>query len=211
MLSVGIAVGLVGAGTAAAAATGVFDNRATKVFQGFASIPVPASWGYLPGFNPKKEVLEVTNPGPEGTKVSLWNYQETADLSCTAIVESSVGQPTFPGKKGTGTAGGCSGSIPTGPTTPATALPPPSPQDRIYGADAGIWRSPKGDLYYLVGGPTPPSAAHLQLTFSNGSSTSIRVHNGFFVTVIAKNLWDGGYSGAFFAGDGQQLPGKELR
>lgn len=210
LLSIGIAVGLAGAGTAAAAASGVFDSRATKVFQGFASVPEPAAWGYLPGFNPKKEVEEITNPGPEGTTVSLWNYQETPDLSCQAIIESSAGQQLFPGKKGTGTSGGCSGSIPNGATPTSPLPPPPPPQDRVYGADAGLWRSPKGNLYYLVGGQTPPDATRLQITFSDGNIATIRVHNGWFVTAIPKDRWDGGYTGLFFGANSQQILGREL-
>jgi hypothetical protein len=207
LLSIGIAIGLAGVGTGIAAATGVFDNQgATKVFREFASIPAPASWGYLPAFNAKKERLQVTSPGPDGTTVSLWTYQETPTMSCTAIVESNPGEPLFPGKPETGTAGGCSGSP---PNAKAPAVLPPPPQNRSYGADAGLWRSPKGILYYLVGGPTPAGSAHLELHLANGTTDSIPTRNGWFVAVIGSDLWDRGYIGIFLNGEGQQMPGTE--
>jgi hypothetical protein len=211
LLSIGIVLSLAGAGTAAAAASGAFDGRATRVFQGFASIPAPASWGYLPGFDSKKEMLEITNAGPEGTTVSLWSYQETQDLICEAIVESNPGQATFPGKPGTGVAGGCSGSIPSSSTTLPSPTPPPPTNNQTYGADAGIWRSPKGALYYLVGGPTPPGATRLRLTFPDGSSETVRAKNGWFATVISQVRFAGGYTGVFFGSDGKQIPGNEAR
>ena len=206
LISIGVVAGLAGAGTAAAAATGVFDKRATKVFRQFASLPAPATWGQLPGFDPKKEVYELTNPGPDGTTVSLWTYAETADFGCVAIVESRLGEPTFPGKPATGVSGGCSGSLPEG-SAPSTTTP--STATTTYGAYGGVWRSPTGDLDYLLGGSTPPDAARLELTYSDGTSQAVRAHNGWFVTVLPYDLMAGGYTGAFYDSSGRQLPGTE--
>jgi hypothetical protein len=206
LISIGIVAGLAGAGTAAAAATGAFSKQATKVFRQFASIPEPASWGRLPGFDPRKEVLELTNPGPEGTTVSMWTYPVTADFECVAIVESKVGKATFPGKPGTGVSGGCGGGQPGG-KPPLTTAPPLT--DPTLGAYAGIWRSPAGNLYYLTGGTTPLGASRLELTYSNGTSQSIRTRNGWFVTVVPYSLWVGGFTGVFYDSSGKKLPGTE--
>jgi hypothetical protein len=205
LLSIGIAVGLVGAGTAAAAASGAFTTRATKVFRRIAAIPEPASWGRLPGFDPKKVHFELTNPAPEGTTVSLWSYQVTPDFSCTVILESSPGEPTFPGKPSTA-GGGCGGVVP-GQQTAATTLPPlPNP---TYGSYGSIWRSRKGNLYMLEGGTAPMAARRLVLTYADGATASFGVHDGYWVGVIPYDQAVASFTGVFFDATGGQLPGSE--
>lgn len=202
LLSIGIVAGLAGAGTAAAAATGAFNSRANQVFKQFASIPEPAAWGRLPAFNPRNEILEVTNPGPEGTTVSAWTYSVTHGFECVAVVDSEAGEPTFPGK-GPGVGGGCSG-IPSHSAPTVTAA---SPQAMTYGADAGLWRSPHGNLYYLTAGKTPEGATRVVLTFANGSTRSVHVGHAWFATGIPYDLFVGGYKGVFYGASGQLLQG----
>lgn len=205
LLSIGIALGLVGAGTAAAAASGAFNSRATRVFRHIAAIPEPASWGRLPGFDPKKVTFELTNPAPEGTTVSLWSYQVTPDFSCMVILESSPGEATFPGKPSTA-GGGCGGGLPGQPTSATTLPPPPNP---TYGPDGSIWRSRRGNLYMLEGGAAPIAASRLVLTYADGSTASFGAHDGYWVGVIPYGHAVARFTGVFFDASGGQLPGTE--
>ena len=206
LLSIGIAVGLVGAGTAAAAVSGAFNSRATKVFRRIAVMPEPASWGRLPGFDPKKVKFELTNPAPEGTTVSLWSYQVTTTFSCTVILESSPGEATFPGKPST-SGGGCGGVVP-GQQTPGTMLPPPP--NPTYGHYGGIWRSRKGNLYMLEGGTAPTAASRLVLTYSAGNTASFGAHHGYWAGLIPYDQAVASFTGVFFDTTGRQLPGTEV-
>jgi hypothetical protein len=202
-LSIVLVAGL--AGTGAAAASGVFNSKANEVLHQLYSVPVPASWGRLPAFNPKKEKLAVTDPGPEGTTISVWTYAAPYGWQCLAVVDSKQGEPTFPGKR-TGEGGGCSGSIPgKGPPSPTPTLPPG--QEQVYGTTSGLWRSPTGKLYYLVGGSAPATATKVVLTFADGSTRSIRVQDKWFGTGISQNLWSRGWSGKFYGPSGEMLPG----
>ena len=206
LLSIGIAVGLVGAGTAAAAASGAFDSRATKEFRQIAAVPEPASWGRLPGFDQKKVTFEITNPAPEGTTVSLWSYQVTPEFSCTVILESSPGEATFPGKPSRG-GGGCGGVVPGQQTSGTTLPPPPNP---TYGPYGSIWRSRKGNLYMLEGGATPTAASRLVLTYANGTTASFGAHHGYWAGVIPYDQAVASFTGVFFDASGRQLPGTEV-
>jgi hypothetical protein len=206
LLSIGITLGLVGAGTAAAAASGAFNSRATKVFRHIAAIPEPASWGRLPGFDPKKVRFELTNPAPEGTTVTLWSYQVTPDFSCTVILESSPGEATSPGKPST-SGGGCGGVLP-GQQTSATSLQPPA--NPTYGPYGSIWRSRKGNFYMLEGGMAPAAASRLVLTYADGSTASFGAHHGYWVGVIPDDQAVASFTGVFFDATGRQLPGTEV-
>ncbi len=206
LLSIGIAVGLVGAGTAAAAASGAFNNRATKVFRNIAAIPEPASWGRLPGFDQKKVTFEITNPAPEGTTVSLWSYQVTPDFSCTVILESSPGEATFPGKPST-SGGGCGGVVPGQQTSGTTLPPPPNP---TYGAYGSTWRSRRGILYMLEGGAAPTAASRLVLTYADGTTASFGVRHGYWAGVIPYGQAVASFTGVFFDATGRPIPGREV-
>ena len=206
LLSIGIAVGLIGAGTAAVAASGAFNSPATRVFRHIAAIPEPAAWGRLPGFDPKKVTFELTNPAPEGTTVSLWSYRVTPGFACTVILESSPGEATFPGKPST-SGGGCGGALPGQQTSATTLPPPPNP---TYGPDGSIWRSRTGTLYMLEGGSAPTAARRLVLTYADGTSASFGAHHGYWVGVIPYDHAVGGFTGVFYDAGGGRLPGTEV-
>jgi hypothetical protein len=206
ILPISLVTGLAGVGAAAAAATGVFSSRADHVFRGLYSEPAPAAFGRLPSFNPAKEKLEVTDPGPEGTKISVWTYQEST-IQCVAIVESERGKPLSSGK-GAGTPGGCSGGVPNpGRRTSTTTVPAP---DRTYGGDGGTWRSDAGTLYFLVGSSAPADASRVVLTFSGGTVMSAAVQNGWFAVGFPYRLVSESYSGVFYGPSGHLIPGRAI-
>ena len=208
LLSLGLVLGATGAGAAAAA--GVFSSQADHQFRQAYSIPLPPAFGRIPAFNPHKEALEVTDPGPNGTTISVWTYPESPTIQCVAIVESERGEDTFPGK-GPGNAGGCSGGLPS-PGGAATTPPPSTvpPQDRTYGGDGGIWRSNTGVLYWLVGSTAPSGATRVVLSFSNGSTQSVAIRHGWFAVGYPDSGIPASYTGVFYGSSGQVIPGKAM-
>lgn len=194
-LSIAIVVGAAGAG-AGAAASGSFNSAANQSFRADRAIPLPASFGALPAFDPSKERLAVVGAGPEGTTISVWTYPESATILCVAAVESRRGLPTGPHQPGQVlAAGGCSGS-------PAAATAPSSP-----GASyRGLWRGASGRTYVLVAGSAPPGAAKVLVRLSDGAQLTAHVDHGWF----AFGVPDGnpvGYAGTFYARNGSIVPG----
>jgi hypothetical protein len=202
--SLALLVGVGGAG-AAAAASGAFSSPASHTFKQDLSIPVPAAFGQLPAFNPAKERLEVVDPGPEGTTISVYTYPESSSILCIAAVESKAGKATFPGKPAEKVpVGGCSGGL--GNSPPPGTVPPP--MDRTYGANGGIWRAPSGELYFVRAGNSPSGATSVELKLSDGTVRSASIRNGWFAIALPYNLAFG-FTGTFYGSHGAVVPGIE--
>jgi hypothetical protein len=213
VLATGLIGGLALAGTGLAAAAGTFNSRADHAFRQDGAnaplplppdLPAPFTRGTSPSasttqpFDSSKETLEATSPGPDGTSVSAWTYQSSPTSECVAIVESAVGNATAPGKTGTGTAGGCSGSSPQ----PRTGGP-----GVIFGEFAGVWRSSSGTLYQLVAGNAPAGSNEVVLALADGTNVNASVTNGWYALAIPYSEWQPGYSGVFYGPSGAQVPG----
>jgi hypothetical protein len=167
-------------------------------------MPLPAAFGQIPAFNPKKEKLEVVDPGPEGTTISVWTYPETSSILCIAGVESKPGKRTSPGKPAAKVSvGGCSGS--GSGSQPSGTVPPP--QDRKYGADGGIWRGYSGQLFFVRAGNAPAGAKSLVVTLSNGKKITAAVRNGWYAFATTYKLAFG-LSGTFYLSNGTAIPGE---
>jgi hypothetical protein len=201
--SIAVAVGVAGAG-AGAAATGRFSAPANDTFRQYYKMPLPAAFGQIPAFNSAKEKLEVVDPGPENTTISVWIYPESASLLCVAGVESEPGKATFPGKPARQVpVGGCSGS-PLGDEGPATPGPT---QNRTYGTFGGIWRGPSGRLYWIVASSAPIGASRVEMKLSDGLVRSAPVMNGWYAIALPDSQAVG-YSGTFYGPSGQVVPGQ---
>jgi len=203
-LSLAFVIGAGGAGLAAAA-SGVFSSQADKAFRTQYAIPLPAAFGQIPAFNPAKERLEVTDPGPEHTTLSVWTYAESADIFCVAVVESNPGKPTFPGKPPERVpAGGCTGHLPG--TSEGQGQATPSGTTPHYGRFGGIWRGSSGTAYWIVAGSAPNGAIRVVLHLPSGSQQSAEVHNGWYAFGVpyGQNF---GITGTFYSSSGSALAG----
>jgi len=200
-LSIALVAGVAGAG-AGAAASGVFSSQANKSFRQDYSRPLPAAFGQIPAFDPSKEKLEVVDPGPEGTTISVWTYPESSSILCVAGVESKAGKATFPGKPGRAVAaGGCSGG-PSGPSKSASS----APSDQSYGTDGGIWRAYSGQLFFVLAGRAPSGASSVRLKLSNGAIRTALVKNQWYAIALPYNTAFG-FTGTFYGPDGAAVPG----
>jgi hypothetical protein len=217
VLATGLIGGLALAGTGLAAAAGTFNSRADHAFRQDSAnaplsppsdLPAPFKRGTSPStsttqpFDPNKETLEATSPGPDGTSVGVWTYQSSPTSECVAIVESAIGDATAPGKSGTGTAGGCSGSL-----TPSGTQPQTGTSSASYHEDSGVWRSSSGTLYQLAAGNAPVESTEVVMTLADGTTVSASVTNGWYVLAIPYSEWAPGYSGVFYGHSGAQIPG----
>lgn len=199
--SIMLVAGVAGAG-AGAAASGVFSPQANKSFSQDYAQPLPAAFGQIPAFDPSKEKLEVVEPGPKGTTISVWTYPESSSILCVAGVESKPGKATFPGKPGRAVpVGGCSGS-PSGQSKGSSS----AVSDQIYGADGGIWRAYSGDLFRILAGNAPRGARSIGLTLSNGSIRTVVVKNGWYAIALPYKIAFG-FTGTFYGPDGAALRG----
>lgn len=101
-----------GPGQQAAKALGAEQAAAAAAGKPLPSAP-PASSTTLPPLpDLDQKVFRVTDPGPEGTTISVWSERTGAETGCLAAVESATGQSADPGSKPpTPTGGGCSGGV----------------------------------------------------------------------------------------------------
>jgi len=187
----------------AAAASGVFSSQADRAFRTQYAIPLPAAFGQIPAFNPAKERLEVTDPGPERTTLSVWTYAESADIFCAAVVESNPGKPTFPGKPPEPVpAGGCTGHLPGASEGQAQAPPTGTPPH--YERFGGFWRGPSGTAYWIVTGSAPNGATRVEFHPAGEAIQSANVRNGWYAFGVpyGQNF---GTTGTFYSSSGSPL------
>jgi hypothetical protein len=201
-LSIALLAG-VGGASAGAAASGVFSSPANHTFKQDYSSPLPAAFGQVPAFNPRKEKLEVVDPGPENTTISVWTYAESSSILCVAGVESKPGERSNPGKPAAKVpVGGCSGGG-TG-SVPSDTVPPP--KDPTYGADGGVWRGYTGQMFFIRAGMAPSGASSVVVTLSNGKKITADVRNGWYAFATTYNL-SFGLTGTFYRPNGAAIPG----
>jgi hypothetical protein len=203
LLSVGLMVGGAGAGVAAAA--GVFSSPAAHQLQQISSLPLPVSFGRIPTFDPHKVKLEVTDPGPGGTTISVWTYPESKTIHCLDIVESQRGEDLVPGH---GPAIGASCTQQNVSPSGATSTSLPAPQSTYdYGGGGFQWRSNTGALYWLTASRAPTGATRVVLTFVDGTMKSIPVANGWFAVGYADPGNPQNFNGVFYGSSGQRVTG----
>jgi hypothetical protein len=105
-----------------------------------------------------QKVFRVTDPGPEGTTISVWSERTGAETGCFVSVESATGQSVDPGfKPPMPTGGGCGG----GAGSPASVT-------YVYGMDSHIWVSPSGARYYITAGELSATATRVVFRFDDG-------------------------------------------
>ena len=200
--SIALVAGVAGAG-AGAAASGVFSSQANSSFRQDYSLPLPAAFGRIPAFDPAKEKLEVVDPGPEGTTISVWTYAESPAILCIAGVESKAGKATFPGKPAEKVpVGGCSG----GPDGAPLTGPGGQPAVPTFGADGGIWRAPSGQLFRILAGQAPSGASSVTLVLSNATETHAVVKNRWYAIGLPYSVAFG-FTGSFQNADGENVAG----
>ncbi len=126
-----------------------------------------------------QEIFRVTDPGPEGTTISVWSERTAPQSGCLASVESATGKSADPGAKPpTPDGGGCSGGVGGTQAWESTL---------VYGGDGHIWVSPGGSTYMIVCGEQSAKATRVVFTLNDGTTYQARAVGGFFALGIPYN------------------------
>lgn len=171
---------------AAAAASGTAATRTPSVSSA-TTLPVPPDLG--------QEVFRVTDPGPEGTTISVWSERTGSESGCLATVESAAGQSADPGSKPPAPAGGaCNGGAGI-----------PSSVAYTYGMNSHIWVSPSGATYQIVAGELSDAATRVVFKFNDGTTLDATAVGGFFALGVPSDPYMGGGTVAAYSPSGRVL------
>jgi hypothetical protein len=201
-LVVGGIIATGGVGTGIAAAAGAFSpspsvqhtlSQLTKNASGIAGAQSPTP---VTQPTPETEHFLVTDPGPEGTTISVWASSPMPGVNCFVAEVSEAGEPTFAGKPPQQDGGGCGGS--PDPTASASAT-------LLTGGGGSIWRSPSGALYMIVSSATVPGTARVTITFADGTTITPAIGSGWFAFGVPYGEWAGGFVQIESAGSGSTL------
>jgi hypothetical protein len=196
-----IAAGGVGTGIAAAAgafsptptAQNALEQLSKNAARDVAGVQ-PVGPRTAPG--PTTEHFLVTDPGPEGTTITVWSSSPTPGMSCFVAEVSEVGESTFPGKPPNPDGGGCGGAPNAGASASATQL---------TGGGGSIWRSSSGVLYMIESSATVPSTARVVITFADGTTITPAVGNGWFAFGVPYDEWAAGFTQTEYSDSGTAL------
>jgi hypothetical protein len=207
--SLGLTAALTAGGAGIAAASGAFSGPASRTLQqltsgqgsgsqaaaraaaaaaaasGMAATPSPSASSATTLPSPSdlgQEVFRVTNPGPEGTTISVWSERTGSESGCLATVESAAGQSADSGSKPPTPAGGsCNGGVGI-----------PSSVAYTYGMNSHIWVSPSGATYQIVAGELSEAATRVVFKFDDGTTLDATAVGGFFALGVPNDRYMGG-------------------
>jgi hypothetical protein len=173
-----VALGIVGAGTGVAAASGAFDQASHQVATaslkkvlGLQIITrVPES--IRGSFSSSQVILRATGRGPGDAVITAWSYSYKSAFWCitTAIAVPSH-RPTPLGTSCGGTTG-----------TPSSVT---GEQGLVsYGVSGIRWHAPTGINYFIEVGQAPVGASRVHLALQHGQEVTTSVRNRWFVAAL---------------------------
>jgi len=158
---------LIGAGTFAAAATGVFNGQTSQAFASGNTYPFH--------IDSRTATLRVTALTPDGGKAELWTAAGKAQ--CTAILLADPGRP-LPGK----------------PYRPAAACGDKTkdPTEAV----GSLWTSARtGAAFQATGGRTDADSTTVTFTSLSGATIAAPVDNGYYLLFLPITNGETTYNG----------------
>jgi hypothetical protein len=179
----GVILGLAGAGTGIAAATGAFTPGPHKPSAYGSAIGLASPAGRAPG-----EITRFEGTGPAGVKLVVVSASSRPDSGCIGLIIATHASPARDVRT---TAGSCtaSGNVSNASPTLSTGSTPD------YGLAQYEWTAPSGVAYVIWYGMAPRDATSVAEVSTVGgtvhnplSSSRATPNGGFFALAIPKKL-----------------------